>query len=104
MRGSATLAGDDTDMREGESNLSGVLAQSPSLEQPVRRRQSPTEGGVEFDRVARAAGGIDMIMELLRRAGMKDVAGLLECRKGVGIEHLRPQIAVISRGIAVARE
>src|SRR4029450_9462950 len=45
-----------------------------------------------------------MIMELLRGVGIEDVAGLLERRKRIRVEHLRPQIAVIGRGVAVARE
>src|SRR6266508_6859824 len=45
-----------------------------------------------------------MIMELLRGAGIKDVAGLLERRKSIRVEYLRPQIAVIGRGVAAARE
>src|SRR5262249_20235046 len=87
-----------------DGNLNGFLAQSPPLEQLLRCRQSPTEGGVELVRIARAAGRIDVIMELLRGGRIKNVAGLLERRKCIGVEHLRPKIAVISRGVAVARE
>ena len=43
-------------------------------------------------------------MELLGSAGIEDVAGLLERRKRIRVEHLRPQIAVIGGGVAVARE
>src|SRR5262249_4430202 len=89
-------------MRALASNLSSVLAQPPPLEQALGRRQSPAEGGVELGRIARATGGVDMIMQLVRDAGVKDVAGLLERREGVGVEHLRPQIAVVGRGIAGA--
>ena len=35
---------------------------------------------------------------------MEDVAGLLKRREGVGVDHLRPHVAVIGRRIAVARE
>src|SRR6516165_2527745 len=91
-------------MREIDRNLSGALAQPPLLEQAVGRRQSPAEGGVELNRIARAAGGVDMIMQLVRDAGIKDVAGLLERREGIGVEHLRPQIAVVGRGVAGARK
>src|SRR5215831_7090548 len=91
-------------MREVDGNLSGVLAQPPPLEQALGRRQAPAEGGVELGRIARAAGGVDMIMQLLRDAGIKDVAGLLERRERVGVEHLRPQIAVVGRGVAGARK
>src|SRR5262245_64908871 len=87
-------------MREVDDNLSGVLAQPPPLEQALGRRQAPAEGGVELGRIARTAGGVDMIMQLLRDAGIKDVAGLLERRERVGVEHLRPQVAVVGRGIA----
>src|SRR6266487_5975977 len=45
-----------------------------------------------------------MIVELLGGAGIKDVASLLERRKCIRVEHLRPQIAVIGGGVAVARE
>src|ERR1700730_8755896 len=89
---------------ELDGNLSGVLAQPPSPEQPVGRRQTPTKGGVEVGRVARATGGVDIIMQSLRDAGIEDIAGFLERREGVGVEHLRPQIAVIGRGVARARE
>src|SRR6516164_10392543 len=85
-------------------NLSGVLAQPPPPEQPFGRRQASAERGVELGWVARAAGGVDMIMQPLRDAGIEDIACLLERREGVGVEHLRPQIAVIGRGIAGARE
>src|SRR5262249_31350142 len=91
-------------MRELAGNLSSVLAQPPPLEQAVGRRQSPAEVGVELGRSARIASGVDMIMQLLRDAGVKDVASLLERREGVGVEHLRPQIAVVGRGVAGARE
>src|SRR5262249_47932972 len=89
---------------ELDGNLSGVLAQPPPPEQPVGRRQTPTKGGVEVGRVARAAGRVDIIMQALRDAGVEDIAGLLERRESVGVEHLRPQIAVIGRGVAGARE
>ena len=76
-----------------------------------RRRSSPSgvgmpaaEGGVELDRIARAAGGIDMIAQVLRGAGIEDVAGFLERGEGVGVQHLRPHIAVIGRGVAAAGE
>src|SRR5262249_36837861 len=88
---------------ELDGNLGGVLAQPSPSEQPVGRRQTPTKGGVEVGRVARAAGGVD-IMQPLRDAGVEDIAGLLERREGVGVEHLRPQIAVIGRGVAGACE
>src|SRR4030095_3171405 len=45
-----------------------------------------------------------MIMELLRGVGIEDVAGLLERRKRIRVEYLRPQIAVIGRGVTAARE
>src|SRR5262249_15854784 len=59
-------------------NLGGVLAQPPPPEQPVGRRQASAKRGVELGRVARAAGGVDMIMQPLRDAGIEDIAGLLE--------------------------
>src|SRR5262249_30513046 len=47
-----------------------VPAEPPPLEQPLGRRQAAAEGGVELGRVARAAGGIHVIAQLLRRAGV----------------------------------
>ena len=41
------------------------------LEQRVRRRQSAAERGVERFRIAPAAGGVDVVVELLRLAGSK---------------------------------
>src|SRR5258708_11799823 len=85
-------------------NLGGVLAQPPPPEQPVGRRQAPTKGGVEVGRVARAAGGLDIIMQPLRDARIEDIAGLLERRARVRVQQLRPQIAAIGRSLARARE
>ena len=55
-------------------------------ETPCRRRRDP-----------RAAGCIDRLAQPLRRRRIENVAGLLEGREGIGIEHFRPHVAVIGR-------
>src|SRR3981189_1396173 len=91
-------------MTSARSRLRSDLRQSPPPEQPIWRRQPTAEGGVEFDRIARAAGGVDVLPQVLRSTGIENVAGFLERGKSVGVQHLRPHIAVISRGAAAAGE
>ena len=64
----------------------------------------PRKGLVGLGRIARSAGGVDRLAQALRRGRIEDVAGLLEGLEGVGIEHLRPHVAVVGRRIAVAGE
>ena len=68
------------------------------------RRASAAERLVGLRRIARAAGGIDVSRKRLRDRRIEHVAGLLESGESVGIEHLRPHVAVVGRRIAVAGE
>ena len=63
-------------------------------------RQPPAEGDVGLCGVVAAAGGIDVVVEALGQLGIEHVARLLEGVEGVGIHHLRPQIAVVAGRIA----
>ena len=83
---------------------SHCLDKSPSPQQRVRRRQPAAEGDIGFFRLLRAAGGIDEAAQLLGRRLVENVARLLEGAEGIGVEHLRPHVAVIGRGIAAAGE
>ena len=54
--------------------------------------------------IAAAARRIDEIMQPPRDAGIENIAALLKRLEAVGVENLRPQIAVIAGRIAVARK
>src|SRR3546814_7065174 len=78
-----------------------LLPPSPLRHQPVtaqqcrRLRLAATEGEKAFQRRARAADREDLAA--VTRAGFPvENAGFLECRKRVGAEHFRPQVAVIA--------
>src|SRR6266704_1743690 len=61
------------------------------------------KGAIELHRVTRVAGAVN-VFEPRRQFGVEDIAGLGECRKAVGLDHLRPKISVITGGIAATCE
>ena len=58
------------------------------------RRQAPP-------RLEEVEARLHEALQLVRHALVEDIARLLEGREGVRVQHLRPEIAVIARGIAV---
>src|SRR5215472_8679068 len=98
---------DSTPLWRAEKSGNGLrrgLEQSAPLEQAVGRRQATAEQGVELGRIACAAGRVDVRVQLARGRAVEDVAALLERGEGVGVEHLRPHVAVIARGVTAAGE
>src|SRR6266849_6191994 len=78
--------------------------ETASPQERLRARQPATVPRVGVGGVAYAAGGVDEILKPFGGGRVEHVAGLLERAEGVGIEHFRPQIAVITCRITVAGE
>src|SRR5215469_18724272 len=60
-----------------------------------------TKRAVEFHWVARVTGTVD-VFEARRELRSEDVAGFGECCKAVGVEHLGPEIRIITGCITAA--
>src|SRR5208282_301445 len=66
--------------------------------------RTSAEARVSRLRVPEIAGGIDVPEQLRREIGVEDVAALLEGLEAVGVERLRPEIAVVARRVSAAAE
>src|SRR3984957_7721018 len=83
--------------------LAGFEFEPTLAEQCARQRRAAAKGSIGLVIVAAAAGRVDEVIEPLCDIWVKDVATLLEGLEAIGVEHFRPQIAVVGGGIA-ARE
>src|SRR5215472_8750961 len=95
--GTALSNSNDSELR-GSFGGEGAL-----LQQCGYRGVAATEGVVELHRVAGVAGAVDGF-ETRGERGVEDIARLGEGGKAVGLQHLGPEIGVISGGIAAAGE
>src|SRR5437868_3742237 len=87
------------------STLSGFHPRQPALaQQRLRPRRAAAEGGVGLVGLAAVAGGVDIVAQAFRQRGIEDVAAFLESLEAVGVERLRPEVAVIAGRIGRARE
>src|SRR5215469_4164355 len=87
-----------------DAGLSGWLGgEIALLQQCGYRGVAAAKGVVELHRVAGVAGAVDGF-ETRGERGVEDIARLGESGKAVGLQHLGPEIGVISGGIAAAGE
>src|ERR1700704_3796061 len=66
-------------------------------------RIAAAETPVSLRRIERIADAQDLIVIALRHPWIVGAAGLQEGLEGIVVEDLRPQVAVITRGILIAR-
>src|SRR3569623_864627 len=71
-------------------------------EQARHIRVAAAEQPVGFAEVARTAARVNVGVESFGRRRVERIAGLVEGSETVGVEHLRPQVAVVAGRIAVA--
>src|SRR6202521_3889176 len=86
------------------SSRLGRCQQAAAAQQGVRLRLPATKRDIGFFRIARAAGRIDVVVQALCGHGIENVASVLESAESVGIHHLGPHIAVVTRGVMIAGE
>src|SRR5580658_5757252 len=65
----------------------GGFGETALAQERVGARQPAAKRLVGVGGILRAAGGVDGVVQPLGGRGIENVAGLLECREGVGIEH-----------------
>src|SRR5438128_12371681 len=80
-----------------------VRGQTALLEQCVDRRIAAAKGAVELHRIAGVAGAV-YVLQTRRQCWIEDIAGFGKRGKAIGVQHLRPQIRIISSGVAAAGE
>ena len=79
-----------------------VLFEPSVFQQRGSRRLFTAEVHVHHVSIVDTAGGEDILAELIGRCTVEDIACFLKCFEGVGIEHLRPDVAVIAGGISTS--
>src|SRR5215472_3310094 len=75
-----------------------------TLEQRLDVWVSAAESTIGLGKVTRAADRIDVLEKPTGGFAIKRVVLLLERGKTVGVEHLGPKVAVVTRGVTVACE
>src|SRR5262245_11860395 len=71
--------------------------QTAAFEQGIDFGVTAAELAIGFGKVAGTARRVDVLVEPRRGSRIEGVAGFLEGAEAIGVEHLRPQIAVVAR-------